>query len=94
MRIPAVYFPIAQAFIVVEYFICEVTPEDPESSWEMMMKGKLEPREILENIRTCAKEAVEEGNPCHKIHDIYKAALPQMQTKLFETYIFGKLGMM
>ena len=84
-EIKRTYPNCVKAIFWTELMICEGTPDDPESSWEFILKQdpNTSPLQMLHFIREAAK---------NKTFNQREAVLEQIDHPSFLTYLSGKLG--
>lgn len=82
-------YPRVQAAVAwVEYIVCGKCPDDPETSWELMMRARLSPAEVVETLRDAAAGDMGPGIPAHK----QEAVRREMLDPQFMQYVAGKMG--
>ncbi len=85
------YPNVRLAVSFVELIMCGTTPDDPESTWDMLISAGYTADKMLAGIKWVMEDEVNDpiGFPSDKI----AAARAQLDHPEFRTYLAGKLGL-
>ncbi len=78
-----------QAVAWTELILCVPPPGETDTSWDIMMNAKMPLAEILDAIKHCIQEEINDGAPGKR-----REALAQCNHPQFLTYLKGKMGAM
>lgn len=87
-RLLASYPTVKHAVAWVELMLCVPPEGEEESAWVMMVRCGLTLDEIREEIKTCLRDAIAEGDDGKN-----EEALAECDFSEFTRYLAGKLGM-